>query len=385
MSVDFLDDLEAGELSVEFEGQEPWDLLEWAIERFGGGLAFSTAFQEGDVALIDMAYRIDPAVRVFSIDTGRLPQETHDLVEQLRERYDGLRLELLSPDARQVQRLVDRHGPESVLSLGREPAPVLQRPQGAAADARARRARRLGHGTAPRPVGFALGHPQDRDRPRPRGDREAESPRGMVGGRGLGLPARERRARRTRCTRRATRRSAACRAPGRWRRASPCGPGAGGGSRVRRRSAACTARSRPAASSTSSTRSSARARMSEGAVRTAPGEGVRLSEAEREWRSRRRVPCSTQPCSPEARTQLSALELAIETGVLDDDDAQSLERIVELALQAGRIRAVYGPPGEQAALRLYRKLPRGAALPKAPARSRKRCRRSAAARSRAPR
>lgn len=40
----------------------------------------------------------------------------------------------------------------------------------------------------------------------------------------------------------------------------------------------------------------------------------------------------------------------------------TLEPILELALQAGRIRAVYGPPGEQAALRLYRKLPRGAAL-----------------------
>ncbi len=110
-SVDLIDDFEAGELSVEFEGQEPWDLLEWALDRFGDGLVLSTAFQEGDVALIDMAYKIDPAVRVFSIDTGRLPQETHDLVEELRERYDGLRLELLSPDASQVQRLVDRHGP----------------------------------------------------------------------------------------------------------------------------------------------------------------------------------------------------------------------------------------------------------------------------------
>jgi phosphoadenosine phosphosulfate reductase len=110
-SIDLIDDLEAGELSVEFEGQEPWELLEWAIDRFGEDLALSTAFQEGDVALIDMAYRIDPTVRVFSIDTGRLPQETHDLVEQLRERYHGLRLEFLSPDAGQVQRLVDRHGP----------------------------------------------------------------------------------------------------------------------------------------------------------------------------------------------------------------------------------------------------------------------------------
>ena len=46
-----IDELEMGELAVEFEGQEPWDVLEWAIERFGNGLALSTAFQEGDVAL----------------------------------------------------------------------------------------------------------------------------------------------------------------------------------------------------------------------------------------------------------------------------------------------------------------------------------------------
>lgn len=110
-SIELLDDLEAGELSVEFEGLEPWDVLGWALERFGERLALSTAFQDGDVALIDMAYRIDASVRVFSIDTGRLPQETHDLVEQLRERYPGLRLELLSPDGLQLQRLVDRHGP----------------------------------------------------------------------------------------------------------------------------------------------------------------------------------------------------------------------------------------------------------------------------------
>ena len=70
-SIELMDDLEAGELSVEFEGLEPWDVLEWALGRFGERLSLSTAFQDGDVALIDMAYRIDPEVRVFSIDTGR--------------------------------------------------------------------------------------------------------------------------------------------------------------------------------------------------------------------------------------------------------------------------------------------------------------------------
>ena len=61
--------------------------------------------------------------------------------------------------------------------------------------------------------------------------------------------------------------------------------------------------------------------MNEGAVRTVPGEGVRLSEAEHEVALAETRAVLDAAVSPEARTQLSALELAIETGVLDDDDA----------------------------------------------------------------
>lgn len=66
--------------------------------------------------------------------------------------------------------------------------------------------------------------------------------------------------------------------------------------------------------------------------------------------------------TPGYRDELRALEAAIGEGSLDDEHAEMLEQIVELALQTGRVRAVYGPPGEQTALRLYRRLPRGAAL-----------------------
>jgi len=41
------------------------------------------------------------------------------------------------------------------------------------------------------------------------------------------------------------------------------------------------------------------------------------------------------------------------------EEVETLERVLELGLQTGRIRALYGPGGEQAALRLYRKLPHG--------------------------
>ena len=65
---------------------------------------------------------------------------------------------------------------------------------------------------------------------------------------------------------------------------------------------------------------------------------------------------------PDYRKELALLATAIGEGQLRSEHAETLERIIELALQAGRIRAVYGPPGEQAALKLYRRLPRGAAL-----------------------
>ena len=62
------------------------------------------------------------------------------------------------------------------------------------------------------------------------------------------------------------------------------------------------------------------------------------------------------------RERLVALAAAIEAGELAADEADELERVLELGLQAGRVRAVYGPGGEQAALRLFRRLPAGAGL-----------------------
>jgi phosphoadenosine phosphosulfate reductase len=107
---ELIDELEAGEVSVEFEGEEPQYVLQWALERFAPRIAISTAFQIDGVALIDMAYEIDPNVEVFSVDTGRLPEETHELIARLRDRYPGLNLKVLSPDGTEIGNMVSKHG-----------------------------------------------------------------------------------------------------------------------------------------------------------------------------------------------------------------------------------------------------------------------------------
>ena len=67
----------------------------------------------------------------------------------------------------------------------------------------------------------------------------------------------------------------------------------------------------------------------------------------------------------ERRGKLADLVAAIEDGEVEGDDAQALEEVLELALQTGRVRALYGPEGETAALSLYRRLPRGKELSEA--------------------
>jgi hypothetical protein len=59
------------------------------------------------------------------------------------------------------------------------------------------------------------------------------------------------------------------------------------------------------------------------------------------------------------RSRLAELVSAVDDGEVDGGSAELLESVLELGLQTGRIRAYYGPGGEQAALSTLRKLPRG--------------------------
>src|SRR6476469_8302085 len=82
-----MDEYEAGELAVEYDDQTPQAVIEWALERLHPNIALCTSFQAEGMAILDMAWRINPEVRLFTIDTGRLPEETYDMMERVRDRY----------------------------------------------------------------------------------------------------------------------------------------------------------------------------------------------------------------------------------------------------------------------------------------------------------
>src|SRR5438309_6509325 len=58
-----------------------------------------------------MATRVSDQVEVLTLDTGRLPQETYDVIDRFLERYPSIRVSVESPDAGALRDLADRHGP----------------------------------------------------------------------------------------------------------------------------------------------------------------------------------------------------------------------------------------------------------------------------------
>lgn len=72
-------------------------------------LALSTSFGPEGIVILDLMREIEPRPRVWILDTGRLPQETYDLIDRVRDHFD-VEVEVYLPDARAVEAMVREKG-----------------------------------------------------------------------------------------------------------------------------------------------------------------------------------------------------------------------------------------------------------------------------------
>jgi len=100
------DDLIAAARQLEGAGAEA--ILAWAFERFPR-IALVASFQAESIVLIDIASRLHPGVEVVTIDTGRLPEETHSLIDSVRRRFP-VRLRVITPELAAVGSMTADHG-----------------------------------------------------------------------------------------------------------------------------------------------------------------------------------------------------------------------------------------------------------------------------------
>jgi phosphoadenosine phosphosulfate reductase len=95
-----------------FEGvneKDPIEILSRAIDHFDDRITMATSFQVGGLVLLDMLHQIGKPIRVFSLDTGRLPEETYECAEAIRLKYD-INVEWVFPQHEAVQKLETEKG-----------------------------------------------------------------------------------------------------------------------------------------------------------------------------------------------------------------------------------------------------------------------------------
>jgi phosphoadenosine phosphosulfate reductase len=71
--------------------------------------AFASSFGVEDMVILDLVHSLALEVEVFTLDTGRLHEETHALIAQARQHY-GRTIRVLSPDATEIEAFVAEHG-----------------------------------------------------------------------------------------------------------------------------------------------------------------------------------------------------------------------------------------------------------------------------------
>jgi len=97
-------------LNEKMESQSPPEIVAWASRHFGADLALASSFGAEDMVLLDLLLKADPGGRVFVLDTGRLNQETYDVIEAARARY-GRGFELFAPRTEALEALLSEQGP----------------------------------------------------------------------------------------------------------------------------------------------------------------------------------------------------------------------------------------------------------------------------------
>ena len=85
------------------------EVLKWSLDNFSSKMALASSFGAEDVAIIDMMMKINPKARIFTLDTGRLNQETYDVMDEIRNKYNT-NIEVMFPDSNEVEQMVRVNG-----------------------------------------------------------------------------------------------------------------------------------------------------------------------------------------------------------------------------------------------------------------------------------
>ena len=96
-------------LNEVFEDKSPQEILEYFLSAYKGKIALASSMSIEDQVLTDMILSIDKDAKIFTIDTGRLPEETYSLIDRTNDQY-GMKIDVYFPEYKAVENMVKTKG-----------------------------------------------------------------------------------------------------------------------------------------------------------------------------------------------------------------------------------------------------------------------------------
>jgi phosphoadenosine phosphosulfate reductase len=90
-------------------GLSPEETIRYFLECCKGKIAFATSLGAEDQVITDLLIKTDPSIRIFTLDTGRLFNETLELLQLTNLKY-SINIEVYFPDYQKVEKMVADHG-----------------------------------------------------------------------------------------------------------------------------------------------------------------------------------------------------------------------------------------------------------------------------------
>jgi len=100
------------QLTRETRGMDIKETLEYLAEKHLGKIVFSTSFGLEDQIITDLIFGNNIPIKVVTLDTGRLFEETYKTFSRTLARY-GKKIHVFHPDQTKVEKLMSQKGPYS--------------------------------------------------------------------------------------------------------------------------------------------------------------------------------------------------------------------------------------------------------------------------------
>jgi phosphoadenylyl-sulfate reductase (thioredoxin) len=97
------------DLVREINDYSPEELFSWALTHYGARAGIITSFQDTGCVMVDIMSKVAPGLRVLTVDTLRLHDETYALMEQVESRYN-ITIERFQPAPARLEQMITQHG-----------------------------------------------------------------------------------------------------------------------------------------------------------------------------------------------------------------------------------------------------------------------------------